>query len=126
MNPVEADTWSALKRQAITEVEREPILSGHLHDLVLRHRGYPEALAYLLASCLSNQVFGLGAMVDLIGETIERHPDIATTTLSDLRAIVTRDPAAECALVPFLVSKRQRQGQAFTLIDKLEGAARES
>lgn len=105
MNPIEADTWSGLKRQAITEVEREPILSGHLHDLVIRHRGYPEALAYLIASSLSNQVFGLAAMVDLIGETIERHPDIATTTLSDLRAIVTRDPAAECALVPFLYYK---------------------
>ncbi len=33
---------------------------------------------------------------------------------------------AKCALDHFLVSKRERQGQAFTLIDKLEGAARES
>jgi hypothetical protein len=64
MQPVDADSWSDLKRLAIVEVEHEPILSGHLYDLVLRHRGYPEALAYLIAASLSNQVFSLAAMVD--------------------------------------------------------------
>lgn len=105
MQPIDADSWSSLKVLAIAQVEQEPILSGHLYDLVLRHRGYPEALAYLIAATLSNQVFSLAAMVDLIGETIERNPEIATATLADLRAIVTRDPAAESPLVPFLYYK---------------------
>ncbi|MEP7297182.1 MAG: hypothetical protein ABI702_13430 [Burkholderiales bacterium] len=94
MQPIDADSWSSLKVLAIAQMEQEPILSGHLYDLVLRHRGYPEALAYLVAATLSNRVFSLAAMVDLIGETIERNPEIATATLADLRAIVTRDPAA--------------------------------
>lgn len=105
MQPIDADSWSSLKVLAVAQVEQEPILSGHLYDLVLRHRGYPEALAYLIAATLSNQVFSLAAMVDLIGETIERNPEIATATLADLRAIVTRDPAAESSLVPFLYYK---------------------
>ncbi len=105
MHPLEADTWSALKRQAITQVEQEPILSGHLYDLILRHRGYADALAYLIASSLSNQVFSLAGMNDLIGETITRHPEIASFSLDDLAAVTTRDPASECSLVPFLYYK---------------------
>lgn len=105
MHPLEADTWSALKRQAITQVEQEPILSGHLYDLILRHRGYADALAYLIASSLSNQVFSLAGMNDLIGETITRYPEIASFSLDDLAAVTTRDPASECSLVPFLYYK---------------------
>ena len=62
MEPIDADSWSSLKLLAVAQVEQEPILSGHLYDLVLRHRGYPEALAYLIAATLSNQVFSLAAM----------------------------------------------------------------
>lgn len=105
MNPVEADTWSELKRTAIHQVEQEPILSGHLYDLVIRHRGYSDALAYLIASSLANQVFSLAGMVDLVNDTIRQHPEIVTDSLDDLRAITTRDPASECALVPFLYYK---------------------
>ena len=55
-------SWSSLRVLAIAQVEQEPILSGHLYDLVLRHRGYPQALAYLIAATLSNQVFSLAAI----------------------------------------------------------------
>jgi hypothetical protein len=43
---LQKDTWAELRRLAIAEAEREPILSGHLYDLVIRHRGYREALSY--------------------------------------------------------------------------------
>lgn len=105
MKLIEADLWSELKRLAIEQVEREPILSGHLYDFVLRHRGYAEALTYLIAATLSNQVFSLAGMVDLIGQTVERHPDIVAASLDDLHAVNARDPASECVLVPFLYYK---------------------
>ncbi|MBI1397334.1 MAG: serine O-acetyltransferase [Betaproteobacteria bacterium] len=119
MNPVDADLWSELKRQAIRQVEQEPILSGHLYDLILRHRGYEEALAYLVASSLANQVFSLAGMVDLVGETIARDPWIASSSLDDLRAVTTRDPASECALVPFLYYKGFKGLQAHRVAHSL-------
>lgn len=124
MNPIEADIWSELRRAAIAQVEQEPILSGHLYDLVVRHRGYSEALAYLIASSLANQVFGLGGMLDLVNETIARQPAIAAASLADLRAIVTRDPAAESVLVPFLYYKGFKGLQAHRVAHELWGQGR--
>jgi len=76
MDILQKDTWAELRRLAIAEAEREPILSGHLYDLVIRHRGYPEALAYLIAASLGNQVFNAVAMSDLCNETLgtQRRP----------------------------------------------------
>jgi serine O-acetyltransferase len=124
VTPIDSDLWSELKRLAIAEVEREPILSGHLYDLVLRHRGYEDALAYLIAATLSNQVFSLAGMVDLIGQTLERHPEIAACSLADLTAVTTRDPASENVLVPFLYYKGFKGLQAHRVAHALWGEDR--
>lgn len=105
MNVVENEIWGELRRLAIEEAEREPVLSGHLYDLVIRHRGYPEALAHLIAAGLAHHVFNLVAMLDLISETIARNSHIVTASLFDLKAIRERDPACESVLVPFLYYK---------------------
>lgn len=124
MTIADPDIWSELKRLAIDQVEREPILSGHLYDLILRHRSYADALAYLLAATLSNQVFGVAGMVDLIGETIERYPGIAACSLEDLRAVATRDPAAESLIVPFLYYKGFKGLQSHRVAHALWGESR--
>lgn len=105
MNVVENEVWAELRRSAIGESEREPVLSGHLYDLVIRHRGYPEALAYLIAASLANHVFNVVAMSDLTSDTIRRHPEIVTASLYDLDAVLARDPACDTALIPFLYYK---------------------
>jgi hypothetical protein len=105
MNVVEQEVWAELRRAAIEESEREPVLSGHLYDLVIRHPGYPEALAYLIAASLGNHVFNVVAMSDLTSDTIRRNPEIVTSSLYDLNAVLARDPACEAALVPFLYYK---------------------
>ena len=80
MNIAEQDIWAGLRREAMSEAEREPVLSGHLYDLVIRHRGYPEALAYLIAASLANQVFNVVAMFDLVSDTIGQNPEIVTAS----------------------------------------------
>jgi serine O-acetyltransferase len=105
MNAIENEVWGELRRLAIEEAEREPVLSGHFYDLVVRHRGYPEALAHLIATSLAHHVFNLVAMLEVISETIVRNPDIVTASLFDLKAIRDRDPACESVLVPFLYYK---------------------
>jgi len=57
-----------------------------LYDLVIRHRGYPEALAYLIAASLGNQVFNAVAMSDLCNETLAGHPGIASMFAAMLAA----------------------------------------
>lgn len=105
MNIIENDIWAELKRTAIQEAEKEPLLADHLYDLVMRHAGFPEALAHLLAVNLRNSTLDDDALSDLFADTIARHPEIATASLHDLKATQERDPACENVLVPFLYYK---------------------
>jgi serine O-acetyltransferase len=124
MNVVEQDVWAELRRAAIEESEREPVLSGHLYDLVIRHPGYPEALAYLIAASLGNHVFNVVAMSDLTSDTIRRNPEIVTSSLYDLDAVLARDPACETALVPFLYYKGFKGLQGYRVAHALWIAGR--
>jgi serine O-acetyltransferase len=119
MNVIEQEVWAELRRDAIDEAEREPALSGHLYDLVIRHRGYPEALAYLIASSLANPVFNVVALADVIGDMIAHDPDIVTASLYDLDAVCGRDPACQTALVPFLYYKGFKGLQAYRVAHAL-------
>jgi len=119
MNIVEHEIWPELRRSAIEQSEREPVLSGHMYDLVIRHRGYPEALAYLIAASLANQVFNVVAMADLTADTIRRDPNIVTASLHDLQAILARDPACESALVALLYYKGFKALQAYRVAHAL-------
>ena len=119
MNVIENEVWGELKRLAIAEAEREPALSGYLYDLVIRHRGYPDALAYLIATSLANPAFNVVAMSDLVGETIARNPEIVTASLYDLNAVCDRDPACESPLIPFLYYKGFKGLQAYRVAHAL-------
>ena len=119
MNIAEQEIWSDLRRAAMAEAEHEPVLSGHLYDLVIRHRGYPEALAYLIAASLANHVFNVVAMSDLTTDTIGRNPDIVTASLYDLNAISARDPACDSALAPFLYYKGFKALQGYRVAHAL-------
>ena len=119
MNVVENEIWGELRRLAIGEAEREPELSGHLYDLVIRHRGYPDALAYLIAASLANHVFNTAAMADLTSDTIMRSPHIVTASLHDLKAVRERDPACENVLIPFLYYKGFKALQGYRVAHAL-------
>ena len=124
MDILQKDTWAELRRLAIAEAEREPILSGHLYDLVIRHRGYREALSYLIAASLGNQVFNAVAMSDLCNETLALQPDIITSSLYDLEAVRERDPACENVLIPYLYYKGFKGLQAYRVAHALWDAGR--
>jgi serine O-acetyltransferase len=119
MNVAEQEVWSELRRAAIGEAEREPVLSSHMYDLVIRHRGYPEALAYLIAASLANHVFNVVAMCDLTSDTIAHNPEIVTASLYDLDAVRARDPACETTLIPFLYYKGFKALQAYRVAHSL-------
>lgn len=92
---------------------------------MIRHRGYPEALAYLIAASLANHVFNVVAMSDLTTDTVRRDPALAIASLYDLEAVRTRDPACETALIPFLYYKGFKALQGYRVAHALwaEGRA---
>ena len=124
MNAVEHEVWTELRRSAIEQSEHEPVLSGHLYDLVIRHSGYPEALAYLIAASLGNHVFNVVAMAELTSETIRRNPSIVTASLYDLTAVRSRDPACESTLIPYLYYKGFKGLQGYRVAHALWTAGR--
>jgi len=96
MNVVEQEVWAELRRAAIEESEREPVLSGHLYDLVIRHPGYPEALAYLIgagAEILGNIEVGEGSKV--AAGSVVLTPVPPHTTVAGVPAKPVGKPLAE-------------------------------
>lgn len=119
MQLIDADTWNTLRRLALEEVEREPILSGYLYDTVLRHKGYADALAYLIASSLANSLVNTTTLNELCQDTLARHKDSVTASLYDLEASCARDPACQNILVPFLHYKGFRALQSYRVASAL-------
>ncbi len=111
--------WPELKRLAQVDAEREPILSGYLHDSVLRYRDYQSALSYCIVSALANRIMNDITMGDLVRDVLQRHPDIMTASLYDLEAFATRDPACENRLMPFLYYKGFKSLQAYRVAHAL-------
>lgn len=119
MKLIDADTWNALRSHALEEVEREPILSGYLYDTVLRHKGYADALAYLIASSLANSLVNATTLNELCEDTLAKHHNIVTASLYDLAASCSRDPACQNTLIPLLHYKGFRALQAYRVANAL-------
>ncbi len=124
MNIVEKEMWSELKRLAIAEADGEAPLSALMHDRVIDHPGYAEALSHLIAASLASPVFDVDAMSDLTSEIITAHPDIATSSMYDLKAACERDPACENPLIPFLYYKGFKGLQGYRIAHALWNADR--
>jgi serine O-acetyltransferase len=100
-----AETWTELRREALSIARREPFLARHLDVVLLYHEDFGEALAGLIAHKLFDETLEEGALRDLVREAVADRPGIAEAALTDLRAVLDRDPAAGCLITPFLYFK---------------------
>jgi serine O-acetyltransferase len=101
----ESELWLALRTEALRSGEREAVLRDFLELAVLRHRGFPEALAALLADKLAVRAMPFEPLGDLARAAFAEQPAIVAAAIADLAAIRSRDPAAETSLTPFLYYK---------------------
>lgn len=97
--------WTAIRAEAWSESEREPVLKSMLYQAVLKQRSLEDALGLLLANRLSNENLPAMLVQDLIKEAVESSLEIGRAIRSDLQAVRDRDPASRGFLTPFLYFK---------------------
>ncbi len=104
-SPAEIELWPVLCREAGRTTTREEILAGLIERTVLRHDSFASALGGLLAYKLADTALPAPRLADLVGSALAEEPAIIAAAAADLRAIHSRDPAAESYLTPFLYYK---------------------
>lgn len=96
------EVWLSLREDAAKEAEKEVMLAGYLHAIVLNHSSLNDALSFHLASKLSTPSLHSMLIREVIDEAFNSDPNISFQFRVDLDAICTRDPAAYNYAVPFL------------------------
>ena len=107
--------WTAIRAEAWSEDERDPILRKYLRDTILKSRKLEDALSLQLSTRLATEsVYPmiLQALIDHVFKNCQTTP---AAIRADLRAVVDRDPAARGFLVPFLYFKGFHALQAYRI-----------
>jgi serine O-acetyltransferase len=81
------------------------MLRGFINQVILSHDDYGTALAATLVHRLGDRDIPADLLQSLVHEAISDDPDIVDSGVADLIAIMTRDPAADSYLTPFLYYK---------------------
>jgi serine O-acetyltransferase len=102
------EVWTVLRAEALRAAEREAMLAGFLKGAVLRHDGFPAALAGMLAQKLADAALSLDALSALATDAMANDTTIVAAACADLVAIYERDPAAGDLITPFLYFKGYR------------------
>ena len=99
------DIWEHLMEDARRAAEKDEVIAAFLDLSVLRHDNFASALAALLARKLADRVMSEERLLGLATTAMAEEPAIVRSAIADLIAVVTRDPAADSCLTPFLYFK---------------------
>lgn len=107
--------WSRLRSEAGDVQEREPVLAGYVHAVVVGRDNFADALGHVLAEELASKNMDALQLLEVIAEAHAADPAIVTAAQNDLLAILQRDPAAKSMIVPFLFFKGFHALQAYRI-----------
>ncbi|KAJ3681965.1 hypothetical protein LUZ60_014538 [Juncus effusus] len=85
--------WEAVKSEAKTEAEKEPILSSFLYASVLSHNCLERALGFVLANRLQNPTLLATQLMDIFDDVMMNDKAIQRSIRLDAQAFKDRDPA---------------------------------
>ncbi len=97
--------WTAIRAEAWSEDERDPILRKFLKETILKCRRLEESLSLHLSSRLGTEYVYPMILRALIDQAFDASPTVAQAIRNDLQAVRDRDPASRGFLAPFLYFK---------------------
>ncbi|MCA0252761.1 MAG: serine O-acetyltransferase [Actinobacteria bacterium] len=105
--------WNRIREEVAADAVVEPALGEFLRTAVLNHEHLEDALSYLLADKLAAPSVPAPRLRELIGHAFADDRSIGVAVREDLRAIVSRDPAARGYAAPLLYFKGFHALQAY-------------
>ncbi|WP_296057334.1 serine O-acetyltransferase [uncultured Amphritea sp.] len=109
------ELWRLIQQEAREEMAREPFLASFFHSTIIRHHSLCEAVSYLLANKLSDEVMAAITMRELIEEALGGDPEILKCICKDISAVRTRDPAVSSFTTVLLYLKGFHALQAYRI-----------
>ncbi|MDQ7991558.1 MAG: serine O-acetyltransferase [Propionicimonas sp.] len=107
------EIWNRVRAEVAADAAAEPALAGFLSAAVLDHDRLEDALGAILADKLASPSIPAATLRDLIGRALNDDRSIAVAVREDLRAIISRDPAARGYATPLLYFKGFHALQAY-------------
>ncbi|MBN2310239.1 MAG: serine O-acetyltransferase [Candidatus Hydrogenedentes bacterium] len=105
--------WDTIRREALEDAAREPLLANFFHGVILNHRRLEDALSFLLATKLASTTMSALALRDLVDEAFAAGPAIGRAARADIEAVCSRDPASPRYSMPLLFYKGFHALQAY-------------
>jgi serine O-acetyltransferase len=99
------EIWNALRTRAAVLAAIEPQSQPLLESAILQQKSYSAALAHWLATRLDGPPPGYATFRRLIGTAYESNETFTRESVTDLWAILERDPACHCLCSAFLLYK---------------------
>ncbi len=90
--------WSALQREALDLIQREPLLASYVYACVLNHNSLDAALSFLLSNKLGDAVMPAMTIRELFELAFEDDPNIINSAAHDIQAVHDRDAATNAYL----------------------------
>jgi serine O-acetyltransferase len=97
--------WAALRAEAESVVQAEPVLGGFIHATVLSHERLEDSVCHRLAQRLNHSDVDAGVISRTFAQVLAASPDMGDIFRADLQAVFDRDPACTRYLEPLLYFK---------------------
>lgn len=92
------DFWQTLKREATAVSNKEPLLASYLHACVLSHHNFETSLSFILSNKVSDDVMPTISVSEMFSEAFLLNPSMVEAAMTDIQAVVARDPAVSSFL----------------------------
>ncbi|NUF48950.1 serine O-acetyltransferase [Gilliamella sp. ESL0250] len=107
--------WQAIRQEASTLVESEPMLASYFHATLLNHEDLGSALSYILANKLVSQVMPAIEIREIARQAYKADENIIQSAINDILAVYIRDPATHYYSTPLLYYKGFLSLQAYRI-----------
>ncbi|QLB21022.1 serine O-acetyltransferase [Vespertiliibacter pulmonis] len=97
--------WQKIRLETAQLAQSEPILASFFHATILKHAHLGDALSYILANKLANEIMPAIALKEIIEEAHQADPLMIHSAACDIDAVITRDPAIDKWSTPLLYLK---------------------
>ncbi|WP_440903244.1 serine O-acetyltransferase [Catenovulum sp. SX2] len=111
--------WSLIRSEARQISQQEPLLSSFIDQCILSHNSLLDAVSFVLAQKLADDVMPQADLIPLFHQFYLTHPDMLEVVAFDIRAVFERDPAINSYLTVLLHLKGFQAIQVHRLAHQL-------
>ena len=97
--------WSAIRREAMESVERDPLLAAFLYATILNHDSLESAVVHRISERLDHPDVSASLIRQTFEAMIADSPEWSSVVRVDIQAVYDRDPACDRYIQPVLYLK---------------------